>query len=308
MIYIIILCIIVILVLSYLLYKLHNKLLKIEDNQIDLLSKKAQNILEKIEKEKQEKENERKEVAQQLEEQKQRAQELQEQMDKRVEMQFQVEREKLNSRLTAETNVIKEQLTNEIHQYELEKEAAQAEAVQVQQQLTEYKKQQQAINEEILRRRQVQEQQDFYRIVLMPESHEDIQVIQSIREKLHKREFLDKMVYDNYIAKAVKEMSKRVLSGKDPSGIYKITNIETQEIYIGKSVNVATRWVNHIKSACGLEGVADSQFQRALKKYGIENWTFELLEEVPKDKLTEREKFYIQMYDTTKYGYNQRVG
>ena len=125
---------------------------------------------------------------------------------------------------------------------------------------------------------------------------------------MHKQEFLDKMLYDNYISKSVKEMCKRVLEGEDPSGIYKITNISTQEIYIGKSTSVATRWTNHIKSACGLAGVADSQFQRALKQYGIENWTFELLEKCPKDKLTEREKYYITFYDTINYGYNQRIG
>lgn len=50
------------------------------------------------------------------------------------------------------------------------------------------------------------------------------------------------MLYDNYVSKPTKEMIKRVLNGKDPSGIYKITNIQTKECYIGKSVNVGTRW------------------------------------------------------------------
>jgi excinuclease UvrABC nuclease subunit len=55
-------------------------------------------------------------------------------------------------------------------------------------------------------------------------------------------------------------MCKRVLEGGDPSGIYKVTNVKTNEIYIGKSTTVASRWTNHVKSAFGLEGVADSQF------------------------------------------------
>lgn len=180
--------------------------------------------------------------------------------------------------------------------------------IAIQLELDNYKQKRQQINEEILRQRAINEQQDFYRINLTDAIVEDISVINSIREKLHKREYLDKMVYDNYVSKAVKETTKRVLKGRDPSGIYKITNIQTGEIYIGKSTGVATRWMNHIKSACGLEGVADSRFQRALKKYGIENWTFELLEEVPKDKLTEREKYYITFYESNKYGYNDRVG
>ena len=103
-------------------------------------------------------------------------------------------------------------------------------------------------------------------------------------------------------------MVKRVLEGRNPCGIYKITNIDTKEIYIGKSVKIADRWIKHIKSACGLEGVADSQFQRALKKYGVDNFTWEILEEVEKDKLTEREKYYISFYGTKEYGYNLREG
>ena len=49
-------------------------------------------------------------------------------------------------------------------------------------------------------------------------------------------------------------------------------------------------------------------FQRALKKYGIDQFTFELLEEVPKANLTEREKYYITLFDTTKFGYNMKIG
>ena len=103
-------------------------------------------------------------------------------------------------------------------------------------------------------------------------------------------------------------MIKRVLGGKNPSGIYKVTNTKTNEIYIGKSVKIADRFSNHIKSAYGLEGVAESQFQRALKKYGIDMFTWELLEECQKENLSEREKYYIVFYGTKEYGYNQREG
>lgn len=81
-----------------------------------------------------------------------------------------------------------------------------------------------------------------------------------MKARLHKTSFLDKIIYDTYVSKYVKEMAKRVLTGSDSSGIYKVTNIRTNEIYIGKSTTIATRWQNHCKSAFGLEGVADSQF------------------------------------------------
>ena len=41
---------------------------------------------------------------------------------------------------------------------------------------------------------------------------------------------------------------------------------------------------------------------------GIDQFTFELLEEVPKDKLTEREHYYIEFYDSKRYGLNERNG
>jgi len=45
-----------------------------------------------------------------------------------------------------------------------------------------------------------------------------------------------------------------------------------------------------------------------LKKYGVDNFTWEVIEEVAKDELTEREKYWITFYDTKTYGYNQREG
>lgn len=179
---------------------------------------------------------------------------------------------------------------------------------EIKEDVNDWQKKRDAINEEILRSRAMEEQQDFYRICLPQESFEDIEVFNAIRTKLHNHQILDKVLYDNYVAKPTKEMIKRVLKGRDVCGIYKVTNIQTKECYIGKSNHIGTRWTGHIKSACGLDGVADSMFQRALKKYGIDQFTFEVIEEVPKENLTEREKYYITLYDTTKFGYNMKVG
>lgn len=165
-----------------------------------------------------------------------------------------------------------------------------------------------AINEQILRQRAIDEKQDFYRICITDNDLEDIDLILSLRQKLHKTSFLDKITYDTFVSKYVKEMAKRVLEGRNPTGIYKVTNIKTNEIYIGKSTTVADRWQNHAKGAFGVGEIGDSQFQRALKKYGLQNFTWELLEETTKDKLSERERYYITFYDTVHYGYNMKVG
>ena len=50
------------------------------------------------------------------------------------------------------------------------------------------------------------------------------------------------------------------------------------------------------------------QFAYSYGKNGIWNYTFDIVEEVDKDKLSEREKFYIDFYDTVNYGLNQKRG
>lgn len=174
--------------------------------------------------------------------------------------------------------------------------------------IDDYKKKQAVINEEILRRRQVEEQQDFYRVLLDNNAISDMQILLSIREKLISHENLDKLIYDGYIAKPTNEMIKRVLNSRAPSGIYKITRLKTGEIYIGKSTDIKKRWGEHCKTAYGIGTIAHSILHTTIRRDGIENFTFELLEEVPKDKLTEREKYWINFYDSKKYGMNEREG
>ena len=191
---------------------------------------------------------------------------------------------------------------------DLQKEKYKEELALITDQLEDYKKKQNAINEEILRRREVEEKQDFFRVVLNEDAIKDVHLLLSVRENLIFRETLDKLIYDAYISKPVTEMIKRVLKGEAPSGIYKITRMKTGEIYIGKSTDVKKRWAEHCKTAYGVGTIAHSVLHTTIKKDGIENFTFELLEEVPKDKLTEREKYWITFYDSKNYGLNERNG
>jgi hypothetical protein len=41
---------------------------------------------------------------------------------------------------------------------------------------------------------------------------------------------------------------------------------------------------------------------------GLWNFTFELLEECPREQLNEKEKFYINLYDSYSYGFNSTIG
>lgn len=174
--------------------------------------------------------------------------------------------------------------------------------------IKEYSAKQAAINEAIMRQRALEEQQDFYRVCLSPETVNDVELLNAIRKNLKKPEIVDKIIYDNYISKPVLEMIKRVLQNSTCSGIYKITSLKTGEIYIGKSTDIKNRWQQHCKTAFNCGTIASSLLHTKMKQYGIENFTFELLESVPKDQLSEREKFYIQFYQTKEVGLNERSG
>ena len=174
--------------------------------------------------------------------------------------------------------------------------------------IEEYGAKQAAINEAILRQRAIEEQPDFYRVCLAPDVANDVDWLNSIRKNLKKPEIIDKIIYDNYIAKPVLEMVKRVLQNNTCSGIYKITCLKTGEIYIGKSTDIKNRWQQHCKTVFNCGTIASSLLHTKMKQHGIENFTFELVESVPKDQLSEREKFYISFYQSKEVGLNERQG
>ena len=201
-----------------------------------------------------------------------------------------------------------ENLRNMIQLFEDIKKEKQEEIDEISANLDAFRAKQEAINEEILRRRELEEKVDFFRVCLSDEAIADIAELQIVRQKLKKPEILDKIIYDTYVAKPVLEMVKRVLQNSTCSGIYKITCQETKEIYIGKSTDIKNRWQQHCKTAFNCGTIASSLLHRKMQQYGIENFTFELLEAVPKDKLSEREKFYIDFYKTKETGLNERSG
>jgi group I intron endonuclease len=86
-------------------------------------------------------------------------------------------------------------------------------------------------------------------------------------------------------------------------GIYKITNIVTEKIYIGSSINIYRRFREHVlKLQINIH--PNKHLQNSYFKYGIECFKFETIEYCEKEKLIEREQFYIDLYDSCKNGYN----
>jgi group I intron endonuclease len=89
-------------------------------------------------------------------------------------------------------------------------------------------------------------------------------------------------------------------------GIYKITNLINQHCYVGQSRQIERRWYNHKIAAFNENDKAyEYPLYRAIRKYGLENFSFEMLEECQIDELNEKEIFWI---NTLNPEYNQTDG
>lgn len=161
-----------------------------------------------------------------------------------------------------------------------------------------------AINEEILRQKKLQEQEDFYKIQLPEIEKSDIEILRATAPRLQHPEAINKIIWSNYYQKPLAELRKRLLPNGDYSGIYKLTRLKSGEIYIGQTTSIDKRFQDHVKSALGVGTLTSSQLHRTMALDGPENFTFEILEKVEKDKLKERESYYIDFYDSKNYGLN----
>lgn len=97
-------------------------------------------------------------------------------------------------------------------------------------------------------------------------------------------------------------------------GIYKYQNKINNKIYIGQSVRIEARYKEHLLRGQRLdeENLTDRQKEKDIdfniQKYGIENFSFEIIEICQIKDLDEREKYWISYYNSYKEGYNQTPG
>ena len=93
-------------------------------------------------------------------------------------------------------------------------------------------------------------------------------------------------------------------------GIYKITNLVNGKVYIGQSQDIYSRWKEHKYARNKRECFA---LYGAFKKYGLDNFSFEIVECCPFEQLNEKEIYYIAQYhsyvgDAKSNGYNMTKG
>lgn len=96
------------------------------------------------------------------------------------------------------------------------------------------------------------------------------------------------------------------------SGIYCFRNKSNGKVYIGQAINIKVRFESHLR-AC-FNRLEDSCLYRSLRKYGLENFDFNVICECPESQLDYWEIFYINYYCSnickygSSYGYNLTDG
>lgn len=95
------------------------------------------------------------------------------------------------------------------------------------------------------------------------------------------------------------------------TGIYKFTNNINGKIYIGQAIHIYRRYNAHKNSASNpYSNVYNYPLYRAIRKYGFDNFSFDILEECDADMLDDREIYWIAQYRSfdPEIGYNLTRG
>ena len=159
-----------------------------------------------------------------------------------------------------------------------------------------------------LREQEKKEKINFYKLSINESDLSDIKMLENLKSSFHKPVVLSKLIWTQYFQKQMTELCDRVFGKKTICGIYKITDLITEQCYIGQSVNVQDRMKQHCKCGLGIQAPATNKLYNTMQKDKVWNFTFELLEECPKEKLNEKERFWIQMYQSDKFGLNTLKG
>ena len=74
--------------------------------------------------------------------------------------------------------------------------------------------------------------------------------------------------------------------------------------YVGQAANLAERWKQHIKRGLGADPITKNKLYPAMKAIGVENFSFEVIEECERSKLDEREDYWQYFFKAKEFGYS----
>lgn len=165
-----------------------------------------------------------------------------------------------------------------------------------------------AATEALIREQEIKNQQSFYSLNPSTLDLQDIQMLEGLKDRLAKPRILSMLIWQTFYQKPMTQLCNNVLGAATVRGIYKITNQTNGMCYIGQAVDIATRWKDHAKCGLGIDTPAGNKLYKAMLTDGIYNFTWELLEKCSAEELNAKEAYYIELYDSYRYGYNSNTG
>lgn len=136
-------------------------------------------------------------------------------------------------------------------------------------------------------------------IELDPYQAFELDELRPVLKKLKNPAPLAKAIWEMYYRDEMKDMINRAGLNKRVTGIYRIWDKDDEKLcYVGKSVDIGERWMQHGKRLVGAEPIT------GIKLYSsgliLENLKWEVLETCGEDVLGEKEKYWIEYYDARK--------
>lgn len=145
---------------------------------------------------------------------------------------------------------------------------------------------------------------DFYKLILPVEDLDEIKELREAGKHLRNPEPLNKVIWKCYYEKPTTDLIGRVIGSGIHTGIYKITNLNNNMCYVGQAANLADRWKQHIKRGIGAETPTRNKLYPAMLAIGVENFSFEVIEECPRDQLDAREDYWQDYFKAKEFGYS----
>lgn len=127
----------------------------------------------------------------------------------------------------------------------------------------------------------------------------ELDELRPVLKKLKNPAPLAKAIWEMYYRDEMKDMINRAGLSKRVTGIYRIWDKDDEKLcYVGKSVDIGERWMQHGKRLVGAEPIT------GIKLYSsglvLENLKWEVLEVCGEDVLGEKERYWIEYYDARK--------
>ena len=174
--------------------------------------------------------------------------------------------------------------------------------------LNKLKETRKAAYEAILKQQEVKQNKTNYCLIPSAIELEDIHSLERIKSSLHKPRILSMLIWQTYWQPIAKKQFPIIIQSKTKTGIYKITNLQTNQCYIGQAIDIYKRWNQHCKAGLGIDTPVGNKLYKAIQEYGLQNFAFEILLQCPAEQLNEKEKYFIEFYQSDLYGYNGQGG